>query len=37
MLQQSALSQPLTLTQAKQGLALTLGVSPDAIEIVIRG
>jgi hypothetical protein len=29
--------RPLTMTQAKKGLALTFGVSPDAIEITIRG
>lgn len=29
--------QPLTLAQAKKGLALTFGVSPDAVEITIRG
>ena len=28
---------PLTMTEAKKGLALTLGVSPEAIEITIRG
>jgi hypothetical protein len=28
---------PLTMAQAKQGLALTFGVSPDAIEITVRG
>jgi hypothetical protein len=27
----------LTLDEAKKGLALTFGVSPDAIEIIIRG
>ena len=27
----------LTMAQAKQGLALTFGVQPEAIEIVIRG
>jgi hypothetical protein len=30
-------ASPLTLTEAKQGLALTFGVTPEAIEIVIRG
>lgn len=30
-------TQPLTMSQAKKGLALTFGVSPDAIEITIRG
>lgn len=29
--------RPLTLAQARNGLALTFGVSPDAIEITIRG
>jgi hypothetical protein len=29
--------QPLTMAQAKKGLALTFGVSPDAVEITIRG
>lgn len=28
---------PLTMIEAKKGLALTYGVSPDAIEIIIRG
>jgi hypothetical protein len=28
---------PLTLTDAKKGLALTFGVAPEAIEITIRG
>jgi hypothetical protein len=28
---------PLTMTEAKKGLALTFGVAPDAIEITIRG
>jgi hypothetical protein len=28
---------PLTLAEAKKGLALTFGVAPDAIEITIRG
>jgi hypothetical protein len=28
---------PLTIPQAKDGLALTFGVTPDAIEITIRG
>ena len=28
---------PLTMAEAKQGLAQTFGVSPDAIEITIRG
>ena len=28
---------PLTMVEAKKGLALTFGVSPDAIEITIRG
>lgn len=30
-------SSPLTIEQAKIGLAQTFGVSPDSIEIVIRG
>ncbi len=29
--------QPLTMTEAKKGLALTFGVAPEAIEITIRG
>jgi hypothetical protein len=29
--------RPLTMAQAKKGLSLTFGVSPDAIEITIRG
>jgi hypothetical protein len=29
--------RPLTMTDAKKGLALTFGVSPDAIQITIRG
>lgn len=29
--------QPLTIPEAKAGLALTLGISPDAIEITIKG
>jgi len=29
--------RPLSMTDAKKGLALTFGVSPDAIEITIRG
>jgi hypothetical protein len=29
--------QPLTISDAKKGLALTFGVSPDAVEITIRG
>jgi len=29
-------SSPLTVTEAKRGLALTFGVSPEAIEIIIR-
>lgn len=28
---------PLTMAEAKKGLALTFGVSPDAVEITIRG
>jgi hypothetical protein len=28
---------PLTIPQAKQGLSLMLGVSPEAIEIIVRG
>jgi hypothetical protein len=28
---------PLTMVEAKKGLALTFGVSPEAIEITIRG
>ena len=30
-------SAPLTLAEAKKGLALTFGVPPEAIEITIRG
>ncbi len=30
-------STPLTMAQAKKGLALTFGVTPEAIEITIRG
>ena len=29
--------RPLTMAQAKQGLALTFGVPPEAVEITIRG
>ena len=29
--------EALTIVQAKKGLALTFGVSPEAVEIVIRG
>jgi hypothetical protein len=29
--------EALTIIQAKKGLALTFGVSPGAVEIVIRG
>ena len=29
--------EALTIIQAKKGLALTFGVSPEAVEIVIRG
>jgi len=29
--------QGLTLAEAKQGLAITFGVKPDAIEIIVRG
>jgi hypothetical protein len=29
--------RPLTMAQAKRGLAITFGVEPDAIEITIRG
>lgn len=29
--------RPLTMAEAKQGLALTFGVPPEAIEITIRG
>jgi hypothetical protein len=28
---------PLTMADAKKGLALTFGVKPEAIEITIRG
>lgn len=28
---------PLTMAEAKKGLALTFGVAPEAIEIIIRG
>ena len=30
-------SQSMTIAQAKEGLALSFGVTPDAIEIVVRG
>ena len=30
-------TSPLTMAEAKKGLALTFGVSPEAIEITIRG
>lgn len=30
-------ARPLTLREAKEGLALTFGVSPEAVEITIRG
>lgn len=30
-------SQPLTIAEAKEGLALTFGVSPANIEIIVRG
>lgn len=33
----SDFNYPLTLAQAKRGLALTFGISPEAIEITIRG
>jgi hypothetical protein len=33
----SAGTRPLTMNDAKKGLALTFGVSPEAIEITIRG
>jgi hypothetical protein len=29
--------QPLTMSEAKKGLAITFGVAPEAIEITIRG
>jgi hypothetical protein len=29
--------RPLTMLEAKEGLALTFGVAPDKIEIIIRG
>jgi hypothetical protein len=29
--------RPLTLVQAKRGLAATFGVNPEAVEITIRG
>jgi hypothetical protein len=28
---------PLTMAEAKKGLALTFGVAPEAIEITVRG
>ena len=31
------ITQPLSLAEAKRGLALTFGVSPESIEITIRG
>lgn len=33
----SRVPQPLTMAEAKKGLALTFNVAPDAIEITIRG
>jgi hypothetical protein len=33
----SATGSPLTMAEAKKGLALTFGVKPEAIEITIRG
>jgi hypothetical protein len=33
----SAFTSPLTIEEAKSGLAATFGVSPEAIEITIRG
>jgi hypothetical protein len=33
----NAAGTPLTMAEAKKGLALTFGVSPEAIEITIRG
>lgn len=35
--QRSTGVQPLTMADAKAGLALTFGVSPEAVEITIRG
>ena len=35
--QRNGAEQPLTIAEAKKGLAQTFGVSPDAIEITIRG
>jgi hypothetical protein len=32
-----AVDAPLTMAEAKKGLALTFGVAPEAIEITIRG
>jgi len=32
-----ARGSPLTMAEAKKGLALTFGVKPEAIEITIRG
>ena len=29
--------RPLTMAQAKRGLALTFGILPEAVEITIRG
>jgi len=37
MLAEKQKSNGLTIPEAKKGLALTLGVSPDAIEIIIKG
>ncbi|BEP60028.1 hypothetical protein GmRootV213_05820 [Variovorax sp. V213] len=34
---ESTKSRPLTMIQAKQGLALTFGVAPADIEIIVRG
>lgn len=33
----SAAARPLSLAEAKRGLALTFGVSPESVEITIRG
>jgi hypothetical protein len=37
ILEEEHKSKGLTIPEAKKGLALTFGVNPDAIEIVIRG
>ena len=36
-LKNTSSTSPLTMAEAKKGLALTFGVAPEAIEITIRG